>query len=54
MSRLSPRREPRVIPTGVPIVYEMEADLSIVSKRELGDPEAIAAAAEAVRRQGER
>ena len=42
------------IPTGVPIVYEMNGDLSIASKRELGDPEAIAAAAEAVRRQGER
>ena len=42
------------IPTGVPIVYEFEADLSIAGKRALGDPEAIAAAAEAVRRQGER
>ena len=42
------------IPTGVPIVYEFEDDLSIAGKRELGDPEAIAAAAEAVRRQGER
>ena len=42
------------IPTGVPIVYEFDADLAIVGKRELGDPEAIAAAAEAVRKQGER
>jgi 2,3-bisphosphoglycerate-dependent phosphoglycerate mutase len=42
------------IPTGVPILYELEDDLSIAGKRELGDPEAIAAAAEAVRRQGER
>ncbi len=42
------------IPTGVPIVYELDAALAIVDKRELGDPEAIAAAAEAVRRQGDR
>ena len=42
------------IPTGVPIAYELDADLAVVSKRELGDPDAIAAAAEAVRRQGQR
>ena len=42
------------IPTGVPIVYEMDGALAVTAKRELGDPEAIAAAAEAVRRQGER
>jgi 2,3-bisphosphoglycerate-dependent phosphoglycerate mutase len=42
------------IPTGVPRVYELDERLAVTSKRELGDPEAIAAAAEAVRRQGER
>ena len=42
------------IPTGVPIVYELDASMTVLSKRELGDPEAIAAAAEAVRRQGDR
>jgi 2,3-bisphosphoglycerate-dependent phosphoglycerate mutase len=42
------------IPTGVPIVYELDGALRVASKRELGDPEAIAAAAEAVRRQGDR
>lgn len=42
------------IPTGVPIVYEMDGGLEVTAKRELGDPAAIAAAAEAVRRQGER
>lgn len=42
------------IPTGVPIVYELDRDLVVNGKRELGDPEAIAAAAEAVRRQGDR
>ena len=42
------------IPTGVPIVLELDRDLRVMAKRELGDPEAIAAAAEAVRRQGDR
>jgi 2,3-bisphosphoglycerate-dependent phosphoglycerate mutase len=42
------------IPTGVPILYELDGALTIVSKEPLGDPEAIAAATEAVRRQGER
>lgn len=42
------------IATGVPVVYELDGDLGVTSKRQLGDPEAIAAAAEAVRRQGER
>jgi 2,3-bisphosphoglycerate-dependent phosphoglycerate mutase len=42
------------IPTGVPIVYQLDGALGIVSKEPLGDPEAIAAATEAVRRQGER
>jgi 2,3-bisphosphoglycerate-dependent phosphoglycerate mutase len=42
------------IPTGVPIVYELDGRLGVSSRRELGDPEAIAAAAEAVRRQGDR
>jgi len=44
------------IPTGVPIVYELDKSLRPVQPggRWLGDPEAIAAAAEAVRRQGQR
>jgi 2,3-bisphosphoglycerate-dependent phosphoglycerate mutase len=42
------------IPTGVPIVYELDHHLVIGAKRELGDPDAIAAAADTVRRQGER
>jgi 2,3-bisphosphoglycerate-dependent phosphoglycerate mutase len=43
------------IPTGVPIVYELSGpNLSVLSKRELGDPTAIAAATEAVRDQGYR
>lgn len=42
------------IPTGVPLLYELDSTLKPVSKRYLGDPEAIAAATEAVRRQTEK
>ncbi len=42
------------IPTGVPLLYELDAALEPVSHRYLGDPTAVAAAAEAVRRQSER
>ncbi len=42
------------IPTGVPLLYELDADLKPRSSRYLGDPEAIRAAAEAVRRQTEK
>jgi 2,3-bisphosphoglycerate-dependent phosphoglycerate mutase len=42
------------IPTGVPIVYELDAALNARGRRFLGDPAAIAAAAEAVKRQTER
>ena len=41
------------IPTGVPIVYRFSTGLEVTGKELLGDPEAIAAAAEAVRRQGQ-
>ncbi|HEY6640681.1 2,3-diphosphoglycerate-dependent phosphoglycerate mutase [Povalibacter sp.] len=41
------------IPTGVPIHYELDQDLQAISRRFLGDPEAIKAAAEAVARQAE-
>jgi 2,3-bisphosphoglycerate-dependent phosphoglycerate mutase len=42
------------IPTGVPILYRFDAALGHGGRSELGDPEAIAAATEAVRSQGER
>lgn len=43
------------IPTGVPMLYSLDDRLRPVgSRRDLGDPEAIAAAAEAVRSQGDR
>jgi 2,3-bisphosphoglycerate-dependent phosphoglycerate mutase len=39
------------IPTGVPRVYELDAELGVVDARYLGDPEAVAAAAAAVAQQ---
>jgi 2,3-bisphosphoglycerate-dependent phosphoglycerate mutase len=42
------------IPTGVPLLYELDAALEPLGSRYLGDPEAIRAAAEAVKRQTER
>jgi len=42
------------IPTGVPIVYDLDVRLNSRGRRFLGDPAAIAAAAEAVRRQTEK
>jgi 2,3-bisphosphoglycerate-dependent phosphoglycerate mutase len=42
------------IPTGVPLLYELDDDLKPLRSRYLGDPAAIAAAAEAVRRQTEK
>ena len=42
------------IPTGIPILYELDDQLKPVSRRFLGDPTAIAAAQDAVRWQTER
>jgi 2,3-bisphosphoglycerate-dependent phosphoglycerate mutase len=42
------------IPTGIPIVYELDAQILPTSRRFLGDPAALAAAQEAVRRQTEK
>ena len=42
------------IPTGVPLLYELDAELRPRSSRYLGDPAAIAAATEAVKRQTEK
>ncbi|HMQ04110.1 MAG TPA: 2,3-diphosphoglycerate-dependent phosphoglycerate mutase [Pyrinomonadaceae bacterium] len=40
------------IPTGVPLVYELDSDLRRLNSYYLGDPEAIAAAQQAVANQG--
>jgi 2,3-bisphosphoglycerate-dependent phosphoglycerate mutase len=42
------------IPTGVPLLYELDAQLKPITSRYLGDPQAIAAATEAVRKQTEK
>jgi 2,3-bisphosphoglycerate-dependent phosphoglycerate mutase len=42
------------IPTGVPLVYELDAKLTPLSSRYLGDAEAVKARAEAVARQAEK
>jgi len=42
------------IPTGVPLVYELDEQLKPVNSGYLGDPEAIKAAAEAVKKQTEK
>jgi len=42
------------IPTGVPLLYELDGELRPRGSRYLGDPAAIAAAAEAVKRQTEK
>jgi 2,3-bisphosphoglycerate-dependent phosphoglycerate mutase len=42
------------IPTGVPLLYQLDADLQPIASRYLGDADAIRAAAEAVRRQTEK
>jgi 2,3-bisphosphoglycerate-dependent phosphoglycerate mutase len=49
---VSPEEIPAVnIPTGVPRRYEFDGQLRVRSAEYLGDPDAIAAAAEAVARQ---
>jgi 2,3-bisphosphoglycerate-dependent phosphoglycerate mutase len=40
------------IPTGIPLLYELDAELRPISSRYLGDPEAAKRAAQAVARQG--
>jgi 2,3-bisphosphoglycerate-dependent phosphoglycerate mutase len=42
------------IPTGIPMLYELDGRLQPLSRRFLGDPAAIAAAQDAVRRQTEK
>jgi 2,3-bisphosphoglycerate-dependent phosphoglycerate mutase len=40
------------VPTGMPLVYELDADLKPINRQYLGDPEAVAKAMEAVANQG--
>ena len=41
------------IPTGIPLVYELDDDLKPITRYYLGDPEAARKAAEAVAKQGQ-
>jgi 2,3-bisphosphoglycerate-dependent phosphoglycerate mutase len=41
------------VPTGIPLVYTLDAELRPLSRQYLGDPEAVAKAAEAVAKQGQ-
>ena len=42
------------IPTGVPLVYTFDDSMSVVSKRYLGDADAVAAKQKAVSEQGKK
>ena len=42
------------IPTGIPLVYELDDDLRPLRHYYLGDPEKVKAAAEAVAKQGQK
>jgi 2,3-bisphosphoglycerate-dependent phosphoglycerate mutase len=42
------------IPTGIPLLYELDEQILPVTRRFLGDPAAVAAAQESVRRQAEK
>jgi 2,3-bisphosphoglycerate-dependent phosphoglycerate mutase len=42
------------IPTGIPMLYELDEQIQPVGRRFLGDPDALAAAQDAVRRQTEK
>ena len=42
------------IPTGIPLVYELDDDLKPLQHYYLGDPEAVARASKAVAEQGKR
>ncbi len=41
------------IPTGIPLIYELDDELKPIAHYYLGDPEEVARAAEAVKRQGQ-
>ncbi len=55
LDRISDEEIPGLnIPTGIPLVYELDGDLRPISSNYLGDPEAAAAAARAVAEQASR
>jgi 2,3-bisphosphoglycerate-dependent phosphoglycerate mutase len=40
------------IPTGMPLIYHLDAELRPIDRRYLGDPEAVARAMQAMEQQG--
>lgn len=53
LERLTPEQIVEVnIPTGVPLVYDLDEDFNVLGKRYIGDPETIAAKIDAVANQG--
>jgi 2,3-bisphosphoglycerate-dependent phosphoglycerate mutase len=55
LDRITPEKIVELnIPTGVPLVYELDDDLKPIRSHYLGDPAAVARAAQAVAEQGQR
>ena len=53
VEKMSPEQIMEVnMPTGIPMVYEFDKDLNVISKQFLGDPETVKAAMDAVAAQG--
>ena len=53
LEKLTPEQILEVnIPTGVPLVYDLDEDFNVTGKRYIGDPETIAAKIDAVANQG--
>ncbi len=42
------------MPTGIPMVYELDSNLKVISKRFIGDPEEVKKAMESVANQGKK
>ena len=42
------------MPTGIPLVYELDGNLKVISKRFIGDADEVAKAMEAVANQGKK
>ncbi len=53
LEKLTPEQIMEInIPTGVPLVYDLDANLNIISKKFIGDPDTVKRAMEAVANQG--
>ncbi len=53
LEQLTPEQIMEVnVPTGIPLMYELDSNLKVISKQYLGDPETVKAAMEQVANQG--